>query len=388
MVVILNILDSFLFYILLVSVLYLFFFAFFSIFRSHRIEETPKKIMDMLVIFPAYKEDLVILESVKSFLNQDFPADKMEVVVVSDSMSDDTNQCLSRLPITLLTPKLRLNSKANALKYAINNIDDRFDVVVILDADNHVEPSFLCEINKFFYSGSLAVQAHRKARNLNTPMAVLDAISEEINNSIFRKGHVSLGFSSALIGSGMAIDYKWFAHNVKKLNTAGEDKELEILLLKDKIFIDYLDHVTVLDEKIQSSDAFYNQRRRWIASQAGALVNGVKLLPGALASRNTDLLNKIFQQFLLPRVVMLGLIGIFAVLTTILEPGLSLKWWGLLALLLFSFALAVPDELVTKENLKSVRLLPLIFMMMIMNFFRIKGANKNFIHTQKGINGK
>jgi hypothetical protein len=173
-----------------------------------------------------------------------------------------------------------------------------------------------------------------------------------------------------------------------KLSTAGEDKELEILLLKDKIFIDYLDHVTVLDEKIQSADAFYNQRRRWIASQAGALVNGVKLLPGALAGRNTDLLNKIFQQFLLPRVVMLGLIGIFAVLTTILEPGLSLKWWGLLALLLFSFALAVPDELVTKENIKSVRLLPLIFMMMIMNFFRIKGANKNFIHTQKGINGK
>ena len=57
-------------------------------------------------------------------------------------------------------------------------------------------------------------------------------------------------------------------------------------------------------------------------------------------------------------------------------------------LLLFSFALAVPDELVTKENIKSVRLLPLIFLMMVMNFFRIKGANKHFIHTQKGINGK
>jgi cellulose synthase/poly-beta-1,6-N-acetylglucosamine synthase-like glycosyltransferase len=388
MIALFHMLDSVLFYLFLISVLYLFFFAFLSIFRSHRIEEKPKKTLDMLVIFPAYKEDLVILESVKSFLNQDYPADKMEVVVVSDSMSDDTNQCLSRLPITLLTPDHRLNSKANALKYAISNMDDRFDVVVILDADNHVEPSFLHEINKFFYSGSLAVQAHRKARNLNTPMAVLDAISEEINNTIFRKGHVNLGFSSALIGSGMAIDYKWFAKNVVKLSTAGEDKELEILLLKDKIFIDYLDHVTVLDEKIQSADAFYNQRRRWIASQAGALVNGVKLLPGALAGRNTDLLNKIFQQFLLPRVVMLGLIGIFAVLTTILEPGLSLKWWGLLALLLFSFALAVPDELVTKENIKSVRLLPLIFMMMIMNFFRIKGANKNFIHTQKGINGK
>ena len=125
-----------------------------------------------------------------------------------------------------------------------------------------------------------------------------------------------------------------------------------------------------------------------MASQAGALVNGVKLLPNAIINKNTDLLNKIFQQFLLPRVVLLGFTGLFALVTTFFDPALSLRWWGLLGLLLFAFALAVPDDLVTKENIKSVRLLPLIFIMMIMNFFRIKGADKHFIHTQKGINEK
>ncbi|MGE0092521.1 MAG: glycosyltransferase family 2 protein [Bacteroidales bacterium] len=388
MMFLLNGIESFFFYLSFISVLYILFFALLSIFKSYRIEDTPRKKLDILVIFPAYKEDLVIIESVKSFLNQDYSADKMEIVVVSDSMNDDTNQSLSRLPINLLIPEYSLNSKANALKYAISNTDNRFDVVVVLDADNLVDPDFLNEINKFFYSGSLAVQAHRKAKNTNTPMAVLDAISEEINNSIFRKGQVKFGFSSALIGSGLAIDYKWFSQNVFNLSTTGEDKEMEILLLRDKIFIDYLDHVVVLDEKIQNVDSFYNQRRRWMASQAGALVNGVKLLPNAIINKNTDLLNKIFQQFLLPRVVLLGFTGLFALVTTFFDPALSLRWWGLLGLLLFAFALAVPDDLVTKENIKSVRLLPLIFIMMIMNFFRIKGADKHFIHTQKGINEK
>jgi len=36
-------------------------------------------------------------------------------------------------------------------------------------------------------------------------LALLDGISEEINNNIFRKGHQTLGLSSALIGSGMAL---------------------------------------------------------------------------------------------------------------------------------------------------------------------------------------
>ena len=47
-------------------------------------------------------------------------------------------------------------------------------------------------------------------RTKDTNTAVLDAVSEEINNSIFRKGHTRLGFSSGLSGSGMAFEYDLF----------------------------------------------------------------------------------------------------------------------------------------------------------------------------------
>jgi hypothetical protein len=47
-------------------------------------------------------------------------------------------------------------------------------------------------------------------KNTNNSWAILDAISEEINNNIFRKGHRVLGLSSAIIGSGMAFRYNYF----------------------------------------------------------------------------------------------------------------------------------------------------------------------------------
>ena len=224
------------------------------------------------VFFPAYKEDRVIVETVESFLRQDYPADSYEVVVISDRMQDRTNERLSGLPVTLLRVDFENSSKARALTFAVDKLDrKRYDVAVVMDADNTVQPDFLRRLNETFETGTRAVQAHRQAKNRNTPTAVLDAVSEEINNAVFRAGHIRSGLSSALIGSGMAFDYGWFRDNIRKTCTAGEDKELEALLLKLGIYIHYLPDVPVYDEKTQRGEAFGNQRRRWLAAQFGAL---------------------------------------------------------------------------------------------------------------------
>ena len=51
--------------------------------------------------------------------------------------------------------------------------------------------NFLKKINAAFAHGYVAVQGHRTAKNMNTSWAILDAVSEEINNNIFRKGHTA-----------------------------------------------------------------------------------------------------------------------------------------------------------------------------------------------------
>lgn len=340
------------------------------------------------VLFPAYKEDRIIETVVRSFLEQDYPRELYDVVVISDHMKEATDERLARLPVILLKAGYEESSKAKALNFAMEQLDpDRYDIVVILDADNVTDPDFLTEINKAFESGIQAVQAHRTAKNRNTEVAILDGISEEVNNTIFRRGHVRLGISSALIGSGMAFDYSWFRKNVGQLHTAGEDKELEVLLLKQRIFIEFLDHVPVYDEKTQGEKGFYNQRRRWLASQI-AQWGRIRDLPGALLSGNIDYSDKLIQWILPPRLILFGGIILMGGILQITNWPLALKWWALFLIMGITLCLAIPDKMVDDRFKKSVNKLPLLFILMVANIFRIRGASKKFVRTEKNVNAR
>lgn len=336
------------------------------------------------ILFPAYKEDRIIESVVRSFLQQEYPKELYDVVVISDQMEETTNQKLSALPVILLQANYENSSKAKALQFAMNHLGpEKYDIVVILDADNIVETNFLQEINKTFEAGIKAVQAHRTAKNRNTEIAILDGISEEVNNTIFRRGHVRLGISSALIGSGMAFDYSWFYRNVSLLHTSGEDKELEILLLKQRIFIEFLDHVLVLDEKTQGEKGFYNQRRRWLATQIAQWGRVAKDLPGAIFSGNLDYSDKLIQWLLPPRIILFGGIIVMGVIMQLFDWPLALKWWGLFLVMGVTLCLAIPDKMVDAQFKKSIHKLPLLFLLMVLNHFRIKGEAKRFVRTEK-----
>lgn len=345
---------------------------------------TANKQHKFAILFPAYKEDRVIIPVVESFLQQHYPQELYKVIVISDHMQDTTNEHLAQLPITLLKANYENSSKAKALNFAMNHFGrDEFDAVVILDADNIVDTNFLLEINKVFDAGVQAIQAHRTAKNRNTDIAVLDGLSEEVNNSIFRRGHVRLGISSALIGSGMIFNYQWFHDNVKHLVTTGEDKELEVLLLKQRIFIEFLDEVYVYDEKTQGEKGFYNQRRRWLATQFAQWGRVFKDLPQAILSGNIDYSDKLIQWMLPPRLILFGGIIVMGSIMQIIDWPLALKWWALFLIMGVTLCLAIPDKLVDDRFKKSINKLPLLFIMMVVNLFRMKGMNKKFVNTEK-----
>lgn len=345
---------------------------------------TANKQHKFAILFPAYKEDRVILPVVESFLQQHYPQELYKVIVISDRMQETTNDRLAQLPITLLKANYENSSKAKALNFAMDHFGrDEFDAVVILDADNIVDTNFLLEINKVFDAGVQAIQAHRTAKNRNTDIAVLDGLSEEVNNSIFRRGHVRLGISSALIGSGMIFNYQWFHDNVKHLVTTGEDKELEVLLLKQRIFIEFLDKVYVYDEKTQGEKGFYNQRRRWLATQFAQWGRVFKDLPQAILSGNIDYSDKLIQWMLPPRLILFGGIIVMGSIMQIIDWPLALKWWALFLIMGVTLCLAIPDKLVDDRFKKSINKLPLLFIMMVVNLFRMKGMNKKFVNTEK-----
>ena len=314
--IIIEIIDLLLWFIIAANVFYVLFFAIASLFpKRKRLTSSISHQPSFLILFPAYKEDAVILHSVKTFLLQDYPKELYQAVVISDRMTDETNKQLASLPITLLQPMVEKSSKAKALQnansYIIHQPSAIYNYVVVLDADNIVAPDFLSQLSRVV-NPNIAIQCHRTAKNNNNDIAALDGLSEEINNSIFRKGHNRIGMSSALIGSGMCFNYDWFKENVTRLDSAVEDRELEALLMKQGTYIHYAEDIHVLDEKVSNSDNFQRQRLRWMTGQIQAFLCMLPYIPKAIITGNINYIDKTIQQALIPRSILLAIIPLFS----------------------------------------------------------------------------
>ena len=382
---IISIVDILLWIIIAANVVYLLLFSLASLLPKKK--QQPLSITDQhstfLVLFPAYHEDAVILNSVRCFLQQDYPQEYYRVVVVSDHMQPETNQALALMPITLLQPSFERSSKAKALQYAIEQNGGTYDYVIILDADNVVKSDFLTSLNQIVNKNE-AFQCHRTAKNANNDIAALDGLSEEINNSIFRRGHNRIGMSSALIGSGMCFNYQWFKKHVGLLDSAVEDRELETLLIKQGLYIHYIEDIYVTDEKVSDSDTFQRQRLRWMTGQVQALCRMIPYLPKAIIGANINYIDKTIQQALIPRSILLVITPVFTMIATLYTldfSGFAIKWWIVFILLILSIFAAIPAPLRNKALIRKITTLPLLVWRMLKNISHIRLGNKEFIHT-------
>lgn len=349
---ILFIIDGLMFAAVLLTVVYFTVFTIAAQFKRETKVIKSKRQNRFIVLIPAYKCDAVIERTVNSILGQVYPQRLFDVVVISDHMNEMTNFKLAQYPITLLTPNFKRSTKGKALQYAINNLPQFkiYDIAVILDADNLVMPEFLDEINNAYESaGTKAIQAHRVSKNRDTATAILEATFEEINNTIFRQGHISMGLPAAISGSGMAFNYNWFKENIIKTKTEWEDKELEALLMRQHIFVDYFDSIYIFDEKTRASREFKRERGRWMSNQLHSLIKNIRYLPGAIYNKQYDLIDKILQWMLLPRTLMMAIILLMSVILPPIYLTLAVKWWITAALILLVFAIATPNYLVDKQ---------------------------------------
>lgn len=373
------------------TTLYLFVFALAGSLSGPGKKYTSDRNRHITVVIPAFMEDPVILDVVRSALEQDYPSGHFNILLIADTFQQDTLEKLKGFPIQLVEVKFEKSTKAKSLQLALQHLLPETEVILILDADNLMEDRFLQKINEAAESGSGVIQCHRIAKNTNTSFALLDAISEEINNNIFRNGHRALGLSSALIGSAMVFDVSLFRKYIPKLNAVGGfDKELELMLLHDNIRIEYLNNAFVLDEKVQNAHVFYKQRKRWISSQIYFFGRDfLKSVYHLFRHGNLDYFDKTLQFSLPPRILLLGIVVLIGALNLIIpDMPFFYCWTGILSLILITLVISIPKRFFNLKTLQALISLPGIFLLMILITLRIKGGNKTFIHTEHSYHEK
>ena len=343
------------------------------------------------VLIPCIREDQIILDTASQARAHDYPFSRFTVTVIADKLMPGTILALQQIPVEVM--EVNLNMKSRSLHAALETPGvSNSEIVMILDADNIMSPGCLEKINAAFHAGFEAIQCHRTAKNKNTAVALLDAISEEININLFRRGPALAGLSAAPIGSGMAFKTALIREIFSTrgiLENPGEDREIDMQLMRRHIKMEYLDDALVFDEKVASAGVFEKQRVRWMEAQ----LNHLKRFFDSdmqKAQRSFLFYNKFFQNLLLPRVLTL-VVFCLLIITLILQvffhmpflqpsPGI---WLAMMGLYFLTLLISVPVSFYSMQTLGALSKMPLLMLSMVRAVFQIKKKRTEFIHTPK-----
>jgi len=345
------------------------------------------------VLIPSYKEDEVILNTALKAKSHNYPAEFFDVFVAADQLKQETIKSLREIPVNVLEVKFEMSSKARSLNELLNHIaEDKYDIAIILDGDNIMMPDCLEKVNASFQKGFRAAQCHRIAKNKNTAVAVLDAMSEEINNNIFRKGQRALGFSSSTIGSGMAFEFKKLKEIYNKPGILGNpacDREVDFEIMKAEITIEFIDDAYVLDEKVSNRAVYQRQRTRWLESQ----IIHLRLFfdnKDETLRKTKNYWNRLFFNLAPPRLLfLLSYFLMFAIFVVeyftkvqILFPE-YLYWFIITLMFALVMIISVPRRLYSWSTVKALCHVPLLVFSMIKALFSMNVKRKEFLHTPK-----
>jgi len=329
------------------------------------------------ILIPCFREDLIIRDTAEQARAHDYPEDRFTVTVIADKLKQETVEGLRQIPVEVLAVDLNMKSRSLHAALETQRVIDS-DIVMILDADNIMARGCLEKVNAAFHTGLRAVQCHRTAKNKNTSVALLDAMSEEININLFRRGPAVAGLSAAPIGSGMAFEtaiIREIFSSAEILENAGEDREIDMQLMVRGIKMEFLDDAFVYDEKVASARVFEKQRIRWLEAQVNHLKrffdDDIKKAPKTFL-----FFNKFFQNLLLPRVLTLV---VFCLVTCLLGIDYFFQWslvkpkpdiWIIMmSLYLLTLLISIPRSFYNHQTLIALSRVPVLMFSMVKAVF-------------------
>ena len=346
------------------------------------------------ILIPAYMEGDVLLENVEAIARQNYPRHRIKVSVVADRLAPALIAVLREKHIVVYDVAFEESTKSKALRYFLeHDSPGAEEYVVILDADNVCHPDFLKEINKEINYGFRVIQGKRIAKNQDTVIARLDAISEYNGNFLSRKSSLFLNVSGTLIGSGFAMQYELFKKHILALSgdiMGGFDKELQnnLVLSGDSTArIKYCEEAICYDEKTGRRSPFVMQRARWIAAYLQYVPKAARLFRRAVFSldRNSFFMGIYGMTPPYSWICMLNfLLLMFSVIFrhTLIHPGFYLTIYAMLwAIPLLALYDGKADK---KVRTTYIFFAPLFLLISFQSLFKLKFARKNFLHTPHG----
>lgn len=366
-------------YLLLPFLFYLIHFTRKKIGLRDRIDCMPIRTREVKfsIIVTAHQEPAFIYPLIDSIQKQTYR--NFDVIVVADNMPDKVQ--INDPQVSIHYPEKNLHSKIQSIAYAMQLITDPSDVVLILDADNLLHPGYLRVINNYFQKGFNVVQSDFKAKNTETPIALMDAVGDLYNFFVDREMRMELGFSSAIWGAGIAFRRELY-EGIKYLdNLGGFDKKLQIHLASSVDRIAFAKEAILYDEKIVDAASLQRQRTRWISAQMKYMKQNLGFFLKALFRLDFNRIFFGFSNIRPPLFMTIGIAVVFMLTALLWAPYLSLYWFFCLAIFSAGFLLIVGMKTREMRYQNALKGLPRFLLSQVFASLQLKKAKKTFMKT-------
>lgn len=241
-------------------------------------------------IIAARNEEAVIGELIASLKKQEYPAELLDIFVIADNCTDSTAE-VSRQAGAIVYERFNKVQvgKGYALDYLFQNIfrdkgEHAYDGFFVFDADNLVDPRFVCEMNKMFDTGEYAaLTSYRNSKNFCDNWITAGYSLWFLREARFlNRPRTQLGVNCAISGTGFLVaadaireDGGWPYHLLT------EDIEFSIACATRGRRIGYCGTAVVYDEQPTEFRQSWDQRLRWSkgfyqvdAKYTGSLLRG------------------------------------------------------------------------------------------------------------------
>ncbi len=253
-----------------VSTVYLLFLALAFYYLPPKTHSQPYYFNNFAVLVPAHNEEMLVGNLCQSLLHVDYPQDKYEIFVIADNCSDSTIDICRQHPVHILERKDPDNvGKGQALAWALQQINlAQYEALLIVDADNYVDPAVLRELNILINSGEQAIQCYNAVGNRDDSwFTQLLYVSRTIGNLLYHEAKYRLGLSSYLMGNGLCFSADLLREKGWTAFSTGEDWEYYAQLVESGIKIGFAAKAKVLHQESRSLNQATSQRLRWASGR-------------------------------------------------------------------------------------------------------------------------
>lgn len=226
-----------------------------------------------LILVPAHNEETVIADMVVNLQKLDYPKELYDFYIIADNCADATASIARGLGAQVIETRKESEDeptgKPLALKkalLALGNYEERYDLLMIFDADNLMDQTILREVNSQYISEDKPeiIQCYLGTKNPTGFVPMFDHMSFAISNRFMNQAKYNLGLNAAVGGTGFAVQTSYLASRggwTTESLTEDFEMQMDVALRGGRILWNH--NVRIYDEKPTNMIASFHQRVRW-----------------------------------------------------------------------------------------------------------------------------